>query len=153
MTVYQRLNVLGLRLPEPPIPQGHYTSVIIHQQVATISGQVSRIGNHVIVGPVGDETPKELVKQAAEACVLRALSALEQQLGSLLYIDRILFVRGFIWSTLEFNQYSQVLDHASCLLTNLFGERGVHARSALGVSGLPAHGMIELELVASLKTE
>lgn len=152
MTVYQQLDALGLCLPEPPPPQGHYTTVVIHQQVATVSGQVSRIGNHVIVGPVSDETPQALVKQAAEVCVLRALSALEQQFGSLLYIDRILFVRGFIWSTPQFNQYSQVLDYASRLLTTLFGERGVHARSALGISGLPADGMIELELVASIKT-
>lgn len=152
MNIYTKLRESGLELPPPPAPQGHYSPVTIYQQTAMVSGQVSRTAAGVITGPVSETTPVQQVRLAAEVCVLRALSVLEQRLGSLEDIDRILFVRGFILGAPGFSQYSQVLDHASRLLTTLFGERGEHARSAVGVAGLPGNGMLEIELVVSLTT-
>ena len=152
MSIYANLKESGLLLPPPPAPQGHYSPVAIHQQTAMVSGQVSRTADGVITGPVSEATPADQIRLAAETCVLRALSILEQRLGSLENIERIVFMRGFIWGVPGFSQYPQVLDHASRLLTRLFGEAGEHARSAVGVAGLPGNGMLEIELVVSLTT-
>ncbi|MNY53002.1 Endoribonuclease L-PSP [compost metagenome] len=88
---------------------------------------------------------------AARTCVLRALSALENAVGDLDNVERILFVRGFVYAEDRFQSFSQILDESSKLLIDVFGERGHHARSALGVAGLPSNGLLELELIAAVK--
>ncbi len=125
-------------------------AAVVHGGVAYVSGQVSREGQQVIAGPVTPDTPPAVVAQAARACVLRTLSVLEQAAGGLDRVDRILFVRGFVHGGPGFQNYSQVLDEASRLLLSIYGKRGQHARSAVGVAGLPGGGMLEIEIVAAL---
>ncbi|MDY7533932.1 RidA family protein [Pseudomonas sp. Bout1] len=147
MSVREKLQALGLELPEAPSPKGDYVPVTIQGGVAYVSGQVCRQGNSVITGPVTDQTPMELVNEAGQTCVLRALSVLDQAVG-LENVERILFVRGFVLGGEGFQGFSKVVDSASQLLIELFGERGRHARSAVGVAGLPGNGLLELELTA-----
>lgn len=144
-----RLEALGLKLPAPPPPRGSYTGVIVHDGIAYVSGQVSRVGDETIMGPVDDRTPPETIRAAAQACVLRALSTL----GTIEHegaVARILFLRGFINAVPEFKGHSAVLDEASELLLAIFGEAGRHARSAVGVASLPSGGLLEIELVVAL---
>ncbi|MET2951849.1 RidA family protein, partial [Vibrio owensii] len=115
--------------------------------VAYVSGQVCRQGDSVITGPVTDQTSTELVNEAGQTCVLRALSVLDQAVG-LENVERILFARGFVFGGEGFQGFSKVVDGASQLLIELFGEHGRHARSAVGVAGLPSNGLLELELTA-----
>lgn len=146
-----RLGELGFQLPEAPRPRGKYIGVTVHNGIAYVSGQVSRLGGDVICGPVDENTSSHTIKLAAETCVLRALSALtavENAYG----FDRILFMRGYINAVPGFTAHSAVLDAASELLHVIFGERGVHSRSAVGVSSLPNCGLLEIELVVSLIT-
>ncbi|WP_010172218.1 RidA family protein [Pseudomonas sp. PAMC 25886] len=147
MSVREKLKALGLELPEAPSPKGDYVPVTIHGGVAYVSGQVCRQGDHVITGPVTDQTLPSLVNEAGQTCVLRALSVLDQAVG-LENVERILFVRGFVLGGEGFQGFSRVVDGASQLLIELFGERGRHARSAVGVAGLPGNGLLELELTA-----
>ena len=149
MTVKQKLADLGLQLPEPPAPRGEYVPVVVHENVVYVSGQVSRKGDGIIPGPVSDDTESELVDRAAEACVLRTLSALEHSVG-LEKVDRLLFLRGYVYAEGEYHQYSRVVDAASLLLLKLFGDRGQHGRLAVGVAGLPGGGMLEIEVTAAL---
>jgi len=149
MTVKQKLADLGLQLPEPPEPRGEYVPVVVHENVAYVSGQVSREGSGVISGPVSGDTEAELVSRAAEACVLRTLSALEHSVG-LEKVDRLLFLRGYVHAEEEYHQYSKVVDAASLLLLKLFGTKGQHGRLAVGVAGLPGGGMLEIEVTAAL---
>jgi enamine deaminase RidA (YjgF/YER057c/UK114 family) len=83
--------------------------------------------------------------------VLRALSALEQERGGLDAVERILFLRGYVYARPEFQDHSRILDPASRLLHEIFGERGHHARSAVGVASLPDGGPLEIELMAATR--
>lgn len=150
MSIREKLKTLGLELPDAPSPKGDYVPVVIHGGVAYVSGQVCRQGDSVISGPVTDQTAQQLITDAGQTCVLRALSVLDQAVG-LENVERILFVRGFVYGGEGFQGFSKVVDGASQLLIKLFGEHGRHARSALGVAGLPSHGMLELELTAAVK--
>ena len=151
--ISQRLTELGLRLPEPPIPRGEYVSVVVHGGIAYVSGQVSRADLAVITGPASSETPSSTAAAAAHVCVLRALSALEQERGGLDAVERILFLRGYIHARPEFLDHSRILDPASRLLHEIFGERGHHARSAVGVASLPDGGLLEIELMAATRLD
>lgn len=151
MSVREKLRALDLQLPEAPPPKGDYVPVVVHGGVAYVSGQVCRLADSVIGGPARADTPDETLALAARTCVLRALSALEQAVGDLENVERILFVRGFIYAEDRFQNFSKVLDEASRLLIEVFGDRGQHARSALGVAGLPSNGLLEMELVAAVR--
>lgn len=150
MSIRERITALGLALPETPRPKGDYVPVTIHAGVAYVSGQVCRVGEGVISGPVTDQTPPQQVLHAGQTCALRALSVLDQAVG-LENIERILFVRGFVYGGEGFQGFSKVVDGASQVLIDVFGERGRHARSAVGVAGLPSGGLLELEVVAAIK--
>jgi enamine deaminase RidA (YjgF/YER057c/UK114 family) len=144
-----RLAGLGLQLPDIPAPRGKYAGLTVHNGIAYVSGQVSRLGDEVIKGPIDQDTPAGVIKLAAETCILRALSALTAA-GEGYAFDRILFLRGYVNAIPAFTTHSAVLDGASDLLHALFGERGRHARSAIGVASLPSSGLLEIELVAAL---
>lgn len=145
-----RLAQLGLALPPAPSPRGDYVSAVIHDGIAYVSGQVSRAGDEVIAGPVDHATPPDVLRHAARTCVLRALSALSATLPVNVAVERVLFLRGFVNAVPDFTKHSRVLDEASSLLHEIFGESGRHARSALGVSSLPDAGLLEIELVVAL---
>jgi enamine deaminase RidA (YjgF/YER057c/UK114 family) len=145
----RRLEALGLSLPVPPSPRGSYAGVIVHDGIAYVSGQVSRVGDETIMGPVDDRTPPDVIRAAAQACVLRALSTLGTVEGEGT-VARILFLRGFINVVPGFKGHSAVLDEASALLLAIFGDAGRHARSAIGVASLPSGGLLEIELVVAL---
>lgn len=148
--IAQRLSQLGMTLPPAPSPRGAYTGVVIHDGIAYISGQVSRTGDGIIAGPVDHATPPELIRHAARTCVLRALSALAAALPSTMTVECMLFLRGFVNAVPDFRNHSQVMDEASSLLHEVFGDGGRHARSALGVTGLPGGGLLEIELTVAL---
>jgi enamine deaminase RidA (YjgF/YER057c/UK114 family) len=145
-----RVEQLGLTLPPPPSPRGIYSSLVIHQDVAYVSGQVSRVDDITIMGPVDDQTSSDTITAAAQACVLRALSILAEAESHVIRVERILFLRGFIKAVPAFKNHSLVLDEASTLLHRIFGERGQHARSAIGVNSLPSGGLMEIELTVAL---
>ncbi|AQT95207.1 hypothetical protein B1R45_18695 [Pseudomonas azotoformans] len=154
MCHHARVAALGLQLPEAPGPKGDYVPVTIHAGVAYVSGQVCRLGDGVISGPVTDQTSPARVTQAGQTCALRALralSVLDRAVG-LENVERILFVRGFVFGGEGFQRFSNVVDGASQVLIDVFGEQGRHARSAVGVAGLPSGGMLELEVTAVIKT-
>jgi len=150
--IARRLAQLGLTLPDAPSPRGVYVGAVIHNGIAYISGQVSRVGDEIITGPVDHDTPPGVIRLAARTCVLRALSVLVATLPAATSFDRILFLRGFVNAVAGFVNHSQVMDEASTLLHDIFGESGRHARSALGVTSLPGKGLLEIELTVALTT-
>jgi enamine deaminase RidA (YjgF/YER057c/UK114 family) len=122
---------------------------MVWNDVAYIAGQVCRTPSGIIPGPVSDTSDPMVVESAAQACVLRALAALHQEVG-LDRVAQILFLRGFVYAEAGFARHSQVLDPASSLLAAIFGSSGEHARSAIGVAGLPDDGLLEIEIIAAL---
>jgi enamine deaminase RidA (YjgF/YER057c/UK114 family) len=146
-----RLLEHGHRLPEPVSPAFQYVAVVVHGDVAYVSGQIPRAGGQVMMtGKAGAEVSVEQARRAAEACVLQALAQLKAELGDLGRIVRILKVTGFVASAAGFTQQPQVIDAASSLLVQGFGDAGRHARSAVGVAELPRGVPVEIELIAAI---
>jgi len=147
--IKQRCDELGLNLP-PISPRGLYSPVVRHGDTLYVSGQVSRVGNGVIAGPV-DDLPESEREAAGRAAALRALSALADAIGPQEQV-RILKLNVFILSNLAFQNHSQVADAVSRQLLEVLGDAGSHGRTAVGVASLPSGGAIEIELVCTTRT-
>ena len=100
---------------------------------------------------LGREVATEVGVECAEWCALNALSLLRAELGSLDAIERVLTVQGFVACTGEFTAQPKVVDGASRILHDVFGDRGRHTRSALGVAALPRGGPVEIEVIVALR--
>jgi enamine deaminase RidA (YjgF/YER057c/UK114 family) len=99
---------------------------------------------------VGDDVTVEQAQEAAAVCALNALSVLKAELGSLDRVERILSLTGYVASAPGFDQQPAVVDGASRVLVDVFGDAGRHTRSAVGVAGLPRRGAVEIELTAAV---
>jgi enamine deaminase RidA (YjgF/YER057c/UK114 family) len=106
----------------------------------------------VRAGKVGGEVSVEHAQNAARICILHGLACLKQALGSLDQVKRILKVTGFVASAQGFVEQPAVIDAASQLLVDLFGDAGRHARSAVGVAELPRNSAVEIEMIAAIRT-
>lgn len=147
----QRLKQLNIDLPVAPVPAFQYVPVTVHERLAFVSGQLPRNGDQIVTGKLGAEVDLERGREAARLCILQALACLRQHLGTLDRVERILKLTGFVASAPGFVQQPKVIDAASELLGEVFGEAGRHARSAIGVAELPRGASVEIELIAALK--
>ena len=146
-----RLAELGLTLHGPHPPHDPLDAVVIHGGVARTSGQLPRIdGKLTCLGRLGDDVTVEQGRQAAAVCALNALAVLKVALGSLDRISRVLTVTGFVSSAPDFHEQPAVIDGASKVLADVFGEAGRHTRSAVGVAALPRDGAVEIEVTVAL---
>ncbi|GAA0327730.1 RidA family protein [Bacillus carboniphilus] len=152
--IEQRLKELGLVLPEPTPPLYEYVPVVIHRGVAYISGQVPRIDGVVpFAGKVGQDVTIEQAQQSAKLSVLKGLSCLKAAIGSLDNVEQVLKITGYVQSAPGFSQQSKVLDAASELLEQIFGEKGRHTRTAIGAAELPSNTSVEIDFVIAVKEE
>ncbi len=149
--VRARLAELGLTLYGPHPPHDPLDAVVVHGGVARTSGQLPRIeGKLTCTGRLGDDVTVAEGAEAAAVCALNALAVLEQALGSLDRVERVLTVTGFVASAPDFHEQPAVVDGASRVLADVFGERGRHSRSAIGVAALPRGGAVEIEVTVAL---
>jgi enamine deaminase RidA (YjgF/YER057c/UK114 family) len=143
-----RLRELGLDLPAVPAPAGAYVPATRAGNLVFTAGQLPfRDGELYRTGKVGDGVSPEEAYEAARLCALNALAAAAAETGGLGGIDRIVKVTGFVASAPGFNGQPGVLNGASELLGEVFGETGLHARSAVGVAELPQDSPVEVEIV------
>jgi enamine deaminase RidA (YjgF/YER057c/UK114 family) len=140
----------NVELPPPPPKPKFYELVVVHDHIAYVSGGVSRTADGVIGGYLLEEDEIEVAREAARVSMRRCLSALQAELGSLDRVDRVLSIRGFICAAPDFRRHPEVLDAASELLLEVLGDRGKHARSALGVSSIPGGGLTEIEMTVAI---
>lgn len=144
----ERLRALGLELPEPPVPKGGYVPVVRTGNLAFVSGQLPlRGGNVAVAGALGDGTPVEEGREAARLCLLNVLAALEGNGVPLASVRRVVKLTGFVRSAPDFFEQPQVLNAASELLADVFGDAGRHARAAVGVASLPLGAAVEIEAI------
>jgi enamine deaminase RidA (YjgF/YER057c/UK114 family) len=149
--VRARLAELGLTLHGPHPPHDPLEAVVVHDGVARTSGQLPRIdGRLTCLGRLGDEVSVEEGREAAAVCALNALAVLEVALGSLDRIVRVLTVTGYVSSAPDFHEQPTVVDGASRVLADVFGEAGRHTRSAVGVAALPRDGAVEIEVTVAV---
>ena len=146
-----RLRELGYELPAVPEPAGAYVPATRAGTLIFTAGQVPfERGELHRTGKVGGAVGLEEARQAARICALNALAAAAAEAGGLNNIRRIVKVTGFVASAPDFNDQPQVINGASELIGEVFGEAGLHARSAVGVAELPLDAPVEVELVAEL---
>jgi enamine deaminase RidA (YjgF/YER057c/UK114 family) len=127
-------------------------AVVVHDGVARTSGQLPRIdGTLTCLGRLGDDVSVEEARAAAAVCALNALAVLEVALGSLDRIDRVLTVTGYVASAPDFHDQPTVVDGASRVLADVFGDAGRHTRSAIGVASLPRGGAVEIEVTVAIR--
>jgi enamine deaminase RidA (YjgF/YER057c/UK114 family) len=125
---------------------------VVHGGTARTSGQLPRIdGRLTCSGTLGVDVSVEAGAAAARVCALNALSVLRQALGTLDRIERVLTVTGYVACAPGFQEQPAVIDGASAVLYEIFGDAGRHTRSAVGVSALPRGGAVEVEVTVALR--
>jgi enamine deaminase RidA (YjgF/YER057c/UK114 family) len=143
-----RLEELGINLPATPAPAGAYVPATRAGNLVFTAGQLPlEAGELNIRGKVGDTVSVGEAREAARLCAMNALAAASTQTGGVDGISRIVKVTGFVASAPGFNEQPQVINGASEFLGEIFGDAGLHARSAVGVAELPMDAPVEVELV------
>lgn len=153
MSVYERLKELGLSVPKI-VPRFSYVPGVRVGDLLFVSGQTPEVdGKMQFAGALGETLDVETGKKAARLAALNCLGEVESVLGSLDRVERIVRVIGYVRSAKGFSEQSLVMNGASELLIQVFGEKGKHARAALGTSDLPFGAPVEIEMIVQVKNE
>lgn len=147
-TPEERLAELGLELPPPPIPIARYVPFTFAGELIVTSGVLPMREGRVVVGRLGAELGVEAGAAAARTAALSLLALLAASVGRLERIAGLLLLTGYVRCAPDFSRQSEVVDGASQLLLQVLGERGHHARVAVGVAELPREACLELQLTA-----
>ncbi len=146
-----KIQELGEKLPESSKPLAAYVPSVVSGNLVFTSGQLPMIdGKMAQTGKVGDSSglvSPEDAKQMARTCALNALAAVKMAIGDLDRVQRIVKVVGFVSSDPAFSGQPGVMNGASEFLAEVFGDKGIHARSAVGVAVLPLDASVEVELI------
>jgi enamine deaminase RidA (YjgF/YER057c/UK114 family) len=149
--IEQKIIDLGFSLPETAKPLAAYIPAVQSGNLVFTSGQLPMIeGSLAETGKVGGSVSPERAKELATVCALNALAAVKTVIGDLDKIKRIVKVVGFVSSTPEFSGQPGVVNGASEFLGAVFGDKGIHARSAVGVAVLPLDAPVEIELIVEV---
>ena len=145
--IEEKLEQLGIKLPTPPTPAGSYVPAIKTGNLLFISGQIPmEDGKVVYKGKVSDENIDTALK-SAKMCAINILAQIKRELGSLDKVTQIVKVSGFVNSVPDFAQQPKIINPASDLFFEIFGEKGKHARVAVGVASLPLDSMTEIDAI------
>jgi len=147
----EALAALGLSLPAPPAPGGNYVAAKQSGSTLYLSGVISTGPDGVITGTAGINRTVEEGYAAARACALTQLAVIQRELGSLDRVAEVLTVNGYVNAAAGFADSPAIINGASDLLVQVFGESGRHVRAALGVSALPRNALVELQMSVRVK--
>lgn len=151
MNPEDRLEDLGIILPEAPRPLGFYVPAVRAGDFLFLSGMLPlREGNLLYKGKVGKDLTLEEAQESSKTTIINALSVIKRELGNLDKIKRIVRLSGYVSSAPGFNQQPAVINVASEILSKVFGEKGLHSRIVIGVSELPMDSPIEIELIVQV---
>ncbi|MDD2764244.1 MAG: RidA family protein [Opitutaceae bacterium] len=153
MSAEARLAELGLKLPEPPAAAGSYVPTVRTGDLLYCAGTIcSLAGQMTHTGPVGRDQTVKTAQEAARICALNTLANIRAATGSLDAVKRIVFISGFVNAVTGFADSPAVINGASELFVQVFGEAGRHARAAIAVAGLPKDSTVEVLAVVELKS-
>ena len=149
--IENKIKDLGLQLPEPPIPLAAYIPAKQVGNLVFTAGQLPMVNGEIILkGLLGQDVEIDPAYNAAKICTLNALSAIKGVIGDLDKIKQVVRVVGYVASVPTFTQQPAVVNGASELLLEIFGENGKHARSAVGMAVLPLNAAVEIELTVEV---
>ena len=152
-SIEKRLSEIGVTLPPPGAPGGSYVPFVVVGDIVFMAGQVAReAGKMKYAGKVGRDVSVEDGRAAARLCAVNLLAQLKAACGGDLdRVDRCVRLGGFVNSPPDFTEHPKVINGASDLMVEVFGERGQHARTAVGVAALPMDSAVEVEAIFLLK--
>jgi len=145
-------DLSGLAIPPVFPPAGTYRSAVVHDGILWTAGHIPLGADGTLVtGKLGESLTVDEGREAAKLAALSLLATVRHELGSLERVDRVLRVYGVVNATPDFTDHTAVIDAASDILVQVFGERGEHARLAVGVSSLPANLALEVEATIAIR--
>ena len=150
MSVYDKLQDLGITLPPVATPAAAYVPFVRTGNLVFVSGHIARKDGKAWVGQLGKNMSTDEGKHAARAIAVDLLGTLHAAIGDLNKVKRIVKVMSLVNSTGDFTEQHLVTNGASELFSNVFGEAGQHARSAFGVAQIPMGACVEIELIAEV---
>tara|TARA_Y100000590_G_scaffold444260_1_gene574803 strand:+ start:2449 stop:2907 length:459 start_codon:yes stop_codon:yes gene_type:complete len=146
--IEDKLIELGIEIPTPPSPAGSYIPVVITGNLAFVSGQIPmKEGRVVFEGKVPEEQSVDTAREAAKICIINVLAQLKANLGSLNKITKFVRISGFVNSSPDFIEQPKVINAASDLLIEIFGDMAKHSRIAVGVTSLPLNSTVEIDMI------
>lgn len=150
-TIQKRLDALGVTLPAAAAPAANYLPYAQSGKLLMTAGQLPLETGKLVTGLLGRDLDTEAGKKAARLCAINILSQIQAATGDLEQIARIVKITVFVASAPDFTEQHLVANGASDFLAEALGERGKHARSAVGVAVLPLNAAVEIEAIAELK--
>jgi enamine deaminase RidA (YjgF/YER057c/UK114 family) len=148
----ERLAQLGLVIPDPAPASGNYVGAVTTGNLVFVSGHGPyRDGTYHHIGKVDSEISVEVAYQSARITIVNALASLRAEIGSLDRVTRIVKLLGMVNSDPGFKRQPEVINGASDLLVEIFGARGKHARSAVGLGALPMGISVEIEMIVEIE--
>ena len=151
MSAEGRLAALGIELPDPFPPAGEYINAVRTGDLLILGGHVPfNPPQTIVLGKLGADLDVDAGREAARFAAVSALATIRSELGTLDSVKRILLVRGVVNAAPDFIGHTQVIDGASEVFVEVFGDAGRHARLAVGVSSLPANIALEIELTVEV---
>ena len=152
MSIADKLKELKIVLPTPAAPAANYVPYVIHEKLVYISGQLPMDqGKVAYTGIVGKDRTQEEAVKAAELCAINILAQLNMACsGNLDKVSRCIKLGVFVASTPEFTSQPAIGNGASNLIANIFGDKGKHARFAVGVSSLPLNATVEIDAIFAI---
>jgi enamine deaminase RidA (YjgF/YER057c/UK114 family) len=151
--IEDKLRQLSIKIPMPPKSAGSYIPVVITNNLAFVSGQIPmREGKVVFEGKVPNVQSLDSAREAARICIVNGLAQLKANLGSLDKITKFVRISGFVNSNPEFYEQPKVINAASDLLIEIFGDMAKHSRIAVGVASLPLNSTVEIDMVVEFSS-
>ena len=146
--IEDRLKELSIKIPTPPKPAGSYIPIVTTNNLAFVSGQIPmKEGKIVFEGKVPKEQSLDSAREAAKICIINGLAQLKANLGSLDKITKFVKISGFVNSSSNFTEQPKVINAASDLLVEIFGDMAKHSRIAVGVASLPLNSTVEIDMI------
>jgi len=151
--IEDELKKLSIEIPTPPNPAGSYIPVVTAGNLAFVSGQIPiKDGKVVFEGKIPEVQSLDSARDAAKICIINGLAQLKANLGSLDRITKFIRISGFVNSNPDFTEQPKVINAASDLLVEIFGDMAKHSRIAVGVSSLPLNSTVELDMIVEFST-
>lgn len=151
MTILEKITSLGLTLPAVPAPVAAYVNCVRSGNLLYISGGLPIDGDRKVIGKVPTDVSIEEAQEGARIIILNRLAVIQDAIGSLDKVKQIVSLGGFVNSEPDFYGHPQVVNGASELLVEIFGERGKHSRTALGATALPLNVAVEINLIVEVE--
>ena len=151
--IEDELKKISIEIPTPPNPAGSYIPVVTTGNLAFVSGQIPmKEGKEIFEGKVPETQSFDSARDAAKICIINGLAQLKANLGSLDKIKRFVRISGFVNSSSDFTEQPKVINAASDLLVEIFGDMAKHSRIAVGVASLPLNSTVEIDMVVEFST-